>query len=225
MNGCWLAAQWIFFTLVVSFCIVLAFVGKSPVVLLVPVALFVMFLALGRVWAVLAYPVTTYNRLVGLRNQVDSMVGQVDVYLKRRYDLIPALAEAARGYSNFEADTLARLSELRARAESEVLSADERVDIENRVIGLLEKLLVVAENYPDLKASGPYMTLQRELLVQEEKISAARRTYNAMVTDYNNLVQTFPANVIAGVCGFRVRAWFSASPLETRLHNLEKEIA
>ena len=139
MNGCWLAAQWIFFTLVVSFCIVLAFVGKSPVVLLVPVALFVMFLALGRVWAVLAYPVTTYNRLVGLRNQVDSMVGQVDVYLKRRYDLIPALAEAARGYSNFEADTLARLSELRARAESEVLSADERVDIENRVIGLLEK--------------------------------------------------------------------------------------
>ena len=128
--------------------------------------------------------------------------------LKRRYDLIPALVDAVKGYMNYERDILVEITALRAKALSDNISNDERVVIENKIRQKLSDIIVAVENYPDLKASQNFLKLQGAINETEEQLSASRRAFNAAVTIFNNSVEVFPSNILAGIMGFGRRALF-----------------
>lgn len=143
--------------------------------------------------------VMMYNSLVRNRNEVDNAFGGMDVQLKKRYDLIPNLVSTVKQYAAHEKDLLTKVTEMRAKATEGNLSADEKVALDNKISSGMKSLMVAVENYPDLKANENFMNLQRALTEVESQISAARRTYNAVITDFNNGIQTFPKSIVAGV--------------------------
>lgn len=140
-----------------------------------------------------------YNGLIRRRNEVDNAFGGMDVQLKKRYDLIPNIVATVKQYAAHEKDLLTKVTEMRAKATNGNLSADEKVALDNQISAGMKSIMVAVENYPDLKASENFMNLQRTLNEVESQISAARRTYNAVITDYNNGIQTFPQNILAGM--------------------------
>ena len=144
-----------------------------------------------------------YNGLVTRRNRIDEALGQIEVQLKRRHDLIPNLVEAVKGYMGFEQSVLTRVTELRANAVAAGAQGPAaQASAENALTGALRSLFAVVENYPDLKANTNVMQLQEELTTTENQISFSRQHYNATVLDFNNAIQTFPAVLIAGILGF-----------------------
>lgn len=149
-----------------------------------------------------------YNSLIRKKNDVENAFASVDVMLKRRYDLIPALVDAVKGYMNYERDILVEITALRAKALSDNISNDERVVIENKIRQKLSDIIVAVENYPDLKASQNFLKLQGAINETEEQLSASRRAFNAAVTIFNNNVEVFPSNILAGIMGFGRRALF-----------------
>jgi LemA protein len=173
------------------------------IVLLVIVAVIAIFLVL------------TYNGLVGRRNRVAEAVGQIEVQLKRRHDLVPNLVAAVKGYMDFEQDVLTKVTEARANAvaagASGTLTAGQ-VQAENALTGALRSLFAVVENYPQLKANENVLALQEQLTTTENQISFARQHYNASVNDYNTSIQVFPNVLIAGPFGFTRREFFDAEP-------------
>ncbi len=174
-----------------------------------------MAVAIGVLVAVLLALVFVFNGLVMKRNRCENAFATIDVMLKKRYDLIPNLVETVKGYAKHERELLAQVTELRARAASGALPTDEAVVLNNRITGLLRRLLVVVEAYPELKANGNFLQLQRALNEIEEQIAAARRAFNAAVMDLNNAVQMFPSSLVASMTGFRERH-FLATPEEER---------
>ena len=159
------------------------------------------------VLVVAAAVIGIYNRLVTLRNRVDNAWSQIDVQLRRRYDLIPNLVETVKAYAAhereaFEAVTAARTAAMGAQ------SVAEHSEAENMLSSTLKSLFAVAEAYPELKANQNFMMLQEELSGTESKIAYARQFYNDSVMTYNTSTQTFPANVIAGMFGFTQRDYF-----------------
>lgn len=152
-----------------------------------------------------------YNRLVANRNAVDRAFSTIDVQLKLRCDLVPRVVEAVRGYMQHERGVLERLTSLRAQATGAAIDPAARVALDAQMGGLLARVFAVAEQYPELKASSSVTMLQRTLNEVEAQIAAARRTYNAAVTDYNTSIQVFPANVIAGAFRFAERPLFEAA--------------
>lgn len=140
-----------------------------------------------------------YNNLIRKRNEVDNAFGGMDVQLKKRYDLIPNLVATVKQYASHEKDLLTNVTEMRARATSGNLSPNEKVQLDNKISAGMKNIMVAVENYPDLKANENFMNLQRTLNEVESQISASRRTYNAVITDYNNAIQTFPGNIMAGM--------------------------
>jgi LemA protein len=142
--------------------------------------------------------VSMYNGLIRRRNEVDNAFGGMDVQLKKRYDLIPNLVATVKQYATHEKDLLTKVTEMRAQATSGKLSNDEKVALDNQISTGMKNIMVAVENYPDLKASDNFINLQRTLNEVESQISAARRTFNAVITLYNNGIQTFPRNIIAG---------------------------
>ena len=140
-----------------------------------------------------------YNGLIRRRNEVDNAFGGMDVQLKKRYDLIPNIVATVKQYAAHEKDLLTKVTEMRAKATNGNLSADEKVALDNQISAGMKSIMVAVENYPDLKASENFINLQRTLNEVESQISAARRTYNAVITDYNNGIQTFPQNILAGM--------------------------
>ena len=149
-----------------------------------------------------------YNGLVHLRNYVRGSWADVDVQLKRRYDLIPNLVNTVKGYAAHEKSVFERVIEARNKAFNNTGAyASQAVD-ENQMLGALKTLFAVAERYPDLKASDNFLKLQQALIDTEDRIAAARRFFNGNVRDYNNKVQMFPSNVIAGVFKFQVEQFF-----------------
>lgn len=152
--------------------------------------------------------ISMYNGLVRKRNEVDNAFGGMDVQLKKRYDLIPNLIATVKQYANHEKELLTKVTELRAKATSGTLNSDEKVAIDNQISAGMKGIMVAVENYPDLKANENFMNLQRTLNEVESQISAARRTYNAVITDFNNGVQSFPQNVIAGMMKLKVKLVF-----------------
>ena len=148
-----------------------------------------------------------YNRLVTLRNRVDNAWSQIDVQLKRRYDLIPNLVETVKGYAAHEKETLERVISARNAAMS-AQTVGEHSEAENVLSGTLKSLFALAENYPDLKANQNFMMLQEELSGTESKIAYARQFYNDSVMTYNTSQQTFPSNVVAGMFGHSPRDYF-----------------
>jgi LemA protein len=168
------------------------------------------------VWIVLAilvllliYVIVSYNSLVRVRNRTDDAWSQIDVQLRRRYDLIPNLVETVKGYATherqtFEAVTQARTQGLNAQGVAEQAQA------ENMITGALKSLFAVAEAYPELKANQNFLALQEELTGTEGRISYARQFYNDTVLKLNTKVQTLPTNILAGMFGFKTREYFEA---------------
>ncbi len=140
-----------------------------------------------------------YNNLIRKRNDVENAFGGMDVQLKKRYDLIPNLVETVKQYTTHEKDTLTKITQMRAKILDTKLSNDEKVALDNQISKDMQKIMVAVENYPDLKANEGFLNLQRSLNEVESQISAARRTYNAVITDFNNAIQMFPGNIIAGM--------------------------
>ena len=156
---------------------------------------------------VIAWVVGIYNGLVGLRNQVKEGWAQVDVQLKRRFDLIPNLMETVKGYMSHERETLEAVTQARA-AISGAGGIPERILAEGGLTAALGRLFADSERSPDLKASTNFLTLQEELASTENKISFARQFYNETVMRMNNKVQMFPSNIIAGMFNFTAEAFF-----------------
>ena len=148
-----------------------------------------------------------YNRLVTLRNRVDNAWSQIDVQLRRRYDLIPNLVETVKGYAKHEQETLEKVIQARNLAMS-ASGVAAQGEAENMLSGTLKSLFALAESYPDLKANQNFMMLQEELSGTESKIAYARQFYNDSVMSYNTSTQTFPSNILAGMFGFTEREYF-----------------
>jgi LemA protein len=148
-----------------------------------------------------------YNRLVVLRNRVDNGWSQIDVQLKRRYDLIPNLVETVKGYAEHESSTFEKVVRARDMAMG-ASGTKEQGEAENMLTGALKSLFALAEAYPELKANQNFLALQEELSGTESKIAYARQFYNDSVMSYNTAIQTFPNNLLAGPFGFKERDYF-----------------
>ncbi|HEU4321311.1 MAG TPA: LemA family protein [Acidimicrobiia bacterium] len=150
-----------------------------------------------------------YNGLVGSRNRVDNAWAQVDVQLKRRYDLIPNLVETVKGYAAHEQQTFERVIQARNAAQA-AQTPGEQAEAENFLTGALRQLFALAEAYPELRASENFQRLQTELSETENKIAVSRQIYNDTVLSYNNKVQQVPTNLVASMFGFDPREFFEA---------------
>ena len=162
--------------------------------------------------AAIVYLVVVFNSLVRARQMANEAWSGIDVQLKRRSDLVPNLVEAVKGYAAHERGVLQQVTDLRAAARA--LPAGDvaaRAQAEGALSGALGKLLALAENYPDLKASGNFLELQRQLSDLENELQMARRYYNGAARNLNVLVQSFPSNLIAGLAGFAQRDYFEAA--------------
>jgi LemA protein len=160
---------------------------------------------------VIVWGLTTYNKLVRQRNQVDAAWAQIDVQLKRRYDLIPNLVETVKGYAAHERGTLDAVVQARNSAVGAAgQSPATRAQAENMLTQTLGRLFALAEAYPNLKANQNFLGLQNELSGTEDKIAYARQFYNSAVQTYNTSTQSIPTNIIAGFGGFRARDLFQA---------------
>lgn len=149
----------------------------------------------------------SYNALVALKNRAKEAWADIDVQLKRRYDLIPNLMETVKGYASHEKQVFENVTKARSEAMG-AQTPEDRIKKENMLTDTLKSLFAVAENYPDLKASSNFIELQRELTDTEDKIQAARRFYNGNVRDLNIKIESFPDNIIASIFGFKQMALF-----------------
>jgi LemA protein len=165
------------------------------------------WILVGVVALLALYLALTYNRLVSHRNRVDNGWSQIDVQLRRRYDLIPNLVETVEGYAAHEREVFNDVAQARSRA-MDASTVEGQAQAENAVTRGLRQLLAVAENYPELKASRNFLALQEELTGTESKIAYARQFYNDQVMRLNTLIQSFPSNVVAGAFRFAPRPFF-----------------
>jgi LemA protein len=179
-------------------------IGTPAVILLVVLA----FLAV-----VVVAAIGIYNGLVGKRIETQNAWSQIDVQLKRRYDLIPNLVETVKGYAGHEKDTLERVIQARNMAIN-AKSVGEQAQAENMLSGALKSLFAVSEAYPDLKANQNFMALHEELTATENRIGFSRQHYNDVVSGYNGTLQRFPANLVGNLFGFRSGEFFQLAPSE-----------
>jgi LemA protein len=163
--------------------------------------------------AILLWIVAVYNGLITLRNRAKEAFSDIDVQLKRRYDLIPNLVETVKGYAAHEKEVFEKVTEARTRAMG-ATTLKEKGEAENVLSGTLKTLFAVSENYPQLRASENFQKLQDELTDTENKIQAARRFYNTNVRDLNIKIETLPANVVANIFGFKQMEFFGAEESE-----------
>lgn len=154
-------------------------------------------------WAIFAF-----NRLVTLRNRVREAWSDIEVQLKRRYDLIPNLVEAVKGYAKHEREAFENVTRARAEALKGGATPHERAEKENMLTGALKSIFAIAEAYPDLKANTNFLELQRELSDTENKIQASRRFFNSNVLELNNAIEVFPSNLVASGFGFKKEEFF-----------------
>jgi LemA protein len=170
----------------------------------------IVLLVIGVLLVVLvAYLILLYNGLVKLRNRIENAWAQIDVQLKRRYDLIPNLVETVKGYASHESGTLEAVIQARNMA-TQAQGPAQQAEAENMISGALKSLFALQESYPDLKANQNFLELQEELTSTEGRIAYARQFYNDMVYKYNTKIQSFPALLIAGMMHFTEREYFEA---------------
>ena len=172
----------------------------SSIIIALIVVGVVLVLAIG-------FIVATYNGLVTLRNRVEEAWSDITVQLKRRTDLIPNLVNSVKGYATHEKEVFKKVTEARS-AIMDAKGVKDTAEAENMLEGALKSLFAVAEAYPDLKANQNFMQLQQELVDTEDKIQASRRFYNGGVRDLNTKIQTFPANIVAGMFNFQAKEFF-----------------
>lgn len=169
-----------------------------------------LLIGVGGLAVVGAWIIFAYNKLIALTNRAEEAWSDIDVQLKRRYDLIPNLVETVKGYVTHERETLQKVTEARTAAMG-ANTIGEHAQAENMLTGALKSLFAVAESYPDLKANTNFIELQRELSDTENKIQAARRFYNSVVQELQNALEQFPSNIVAGSFGFKTREFFQLS--------------
>ncbi|MEJ0090924.1 MAG: LemA family protein [Limisphaerales bacterium] len=168
------------------------------------------------------FVIAQYNALIALKNYIRESWSNVDTELKRRYDLIPNLVAVVKGYAAHERGTLERVTELRNRCVANNGSPAEQAVDEKQLVDSLKQLLVVVENYPQLKADQNFLKLQGELVNTEDRIQAARRFYNGNVRDYRNKCETFPGNLVANLFGFKPEGdFFSVPPSVQEVPNVD----
>lgn len=168
------------------------------------------FVFLGALVLIFLWGIAIYNGLIRSKNRVDEAWSDIDVQLKRRYNLIPNLVSTVKGYATHERELFEKVTQARTAAINAGNPKDQAA-AENMLSGALKSLFAVAENYPDLKANQNFLELQRELSDTENKIQASRRFYNGNVRDFNTKIQVFPNNIFAGVLGFASRQFFEAA--------------
>lgn len=168
--------------------------------------------------AIAAYLVVIYNKFVSLRAGIDSAESDIDVQLKRRYDLIPALVDTVKGYKEYEADTLEKVIKARKQGVA-ATTMEEKAEAANMLSSSLGKIFALAEAYPDLKANTTFMKLQNELSNLEDAIQNARRYYNAIVRDYNAKLESFPDLFVARKFNFKPRDYFELDENEAAAVN------
>lgn len=161
----------------------------------------------------LVYVIGTYNALVQLRNRVRDQWSQIDIQLKRRFDLIPNLVETVKGYMSHEKDTLKEIVEAR-NTYTTATTHEDAVKADTELTKSISKLFALAEAYPDLKANENFNSLQAELSETEDKISTARQFYSDTVLKYNDKIQMFPSSIVAGIFGFKEEKFFEANDTE-----------
>jgi LemA protein len=166
-----------------------------------------LWITLGVVALLVIIFIGIYNSLVKLRNNRENAFADIDVQLKQRHDLIPQLVESVRGYAGHEKETLQNVIAARNQALG-ARTIDDKIAAENTLTGALAGLRVTLEAYPDLKANQNFLQLQEEIADVENKLSSVRRFFNSATKEYNNKVQTFPANIVAGMFGFRREVMF-----------------
>ena len=170
-------------------------------ILLIVVALLVLLLL---------YVIATYNGLVKLRNRIEAAWAQIDVQLKRRYDLIPNLVETVKGYASHERATLDAVISARNAAMAAPSGSHQQAQAENAISGALRQLFALSEAYPDLKANQNFGQLQEELTSTEDRIAYSRQFFNDSVLKYNSKIQAFPGVILANAMGFKPREYFEA---------------
>ncbi|MDH7511418.1 MAG: LemA family protein [Clostridiales bacterium] len=175
-------------------------------------ALLVLFIVVG---VVIVVAIGIYNGLIVLRNRCENAWSQVDVQLRRRYDLIPNLVETVKGYAKHEREVFEKVTQARAQAIN-ANSVKDQGQAENMLTGALKTLFAVAENYPDLKANQNFLMLQEELSGTESKIAYSRQFYNDTVLKFNQKQQVFPSNIIANMFNFKERDYFEIEEPEAR---------
>lgn len=172
-----------------------------------------LWIVLGILVVVIVFVISVYNGLISLKVRCEEAWSDIDIQLKRRYDLIPNLIETVKGYASHEKELFTRVTEARAAAMSAGSVADKAAK-ENMLSDTLKSLFAVSENYPQLKASDNFLQLQKELTDTEDKIAYSRRFYNGNVRDFNIKIQVFPDNVIAGMLGFKKKDLFEIAEAE-----------
>jgi LemA protein len=179
--------------------------------------MWVLWIVLAIIVILVLWVMGAYNGLVGLRNAVKNAWAQIDVQLKRRYDLIPNLVETVKGYAKHERETFEMVTKARNLAQQATnAGAAERGKVEGELGMALGRLLAVAEAYPELKANQNFLALQEELTSTENKISFSRQFYNDSVLNFNNKIQMFPSNIIAGMFNFKASESFEVNVPEQR---------
>ena len=166
---------------------------------------------LGLIVLIVFWIIGIYNRMVRLRNKRQNAFADIDVQLKQRHDLVPQLVEVVKGYATHERELLTRITEARTAAMG-ATTIDEKIAAEGKLSSALQGLKIQVEAYPDLKANQNFLQLQEELADIENKLAAARRFFNGATTEYNNSIETFPANFVAGPFGFKRETLFDLGP-------------
>ena len=161
----------------------------------------------------LLYVFTTYNNLVKLNNKVEEAFSTMDVYLKKRWDLIPNIVETVKGYAKYEKSTLEEVINLRNNSYDK-MNTNSKVEVNNKLSYDIIKLMAIAEAYPELKANENFRDLNKQLVKVEEDISNARKYYNGTVRIFNDKVQMFPSNIIAGIFGYKIIQMFEIDASE-----------
>ena len=169
---------------------------------------------------IVLYVLVVYNKLISLNNKVKEAFSTMDVYLKKRWDLIPNLVESVKGYAKHEKNSLEEITKLRNKTYDK-MSNDEKIKANEQLTGNINKIMAIAESYPDLKASENFINLSKELSNVEDEIANSRKYYNAVVRIFNNKVQMFPSNLIAHMIGYTPKAMFEANGNERNNINVE----
>ena len=169
----------------------------------------ILYIMIGLI-ILLLYVLVTYNGLIKSNNFVKEAFSTMDVYLKKRWDLIPNLVEVVKGYAKHEKETIEKITDLRTNTY-ETMSADKKIDVNEQLTQGLSRIMAISENYPDLKASQSFIELSHNLTKIEDEIANSRKYYNGTVRIFNNKIQMFPSNIIANLFGFHSANMFEAN--------------
>ena len=169
-----------------------------------------LYIIIAVVVILLLLVLTTYNSLIKLNNKVEEAFSTMDIYLKKRWDLIPNLVEVVKGYAKHEKNTLKEITNLRSNSYDK-MNTNDKVEVNNKLSQGINKLMAVAESYPELKANENFKDLSNQLTKIEDDIANSRKYYNGVVRIYNNKVEMFPSNIFAGLFGYKSKAMFEAS--------------